>query len=58
MQNVVFLFRVTLLSRRTRFRRILNEDELVASMEASGRFTVTLAKFDHRQDCQIIRTKT
>jgi len=52
--------RVTLLSRRTRFRRILNEDELVASMEASGRFTVTLAKFDHRtpftQQLEVIRS--
>jgi hypothetical protein len=38
---------VTLLSRGTKYRRTLNEAELVARLEATGRFEVNLAAFSH-----------
>ncbi len=41
------LIRVTLISRRTRHRRVLNEESLVSALEATGRYQVTLAVFTH-----------
>lgn len=37
--------RVTLISRQTRFRRIVNEAELVAALEETGLYKVTVARF-------------
>ena len=42
--------RVTLLSRQTKYRRILNEDELVNGLIESGKYHVEIAKFSHRTD--------
>ena len=39
------LLRLTLLSRDTKYRRIVNEGEVVAALEATGRYRVTLAAF-------------
>ncbi len=44
------LLRVTLLSRETPHRRILNQNQLVAALEATGRYQVTLARFSHATD--------
>ena len=40
--------RVALLSRQTSYRRILNEGELVAGLEATGLYTVQVARFTSR----------
>ena len=37
--------RVTLIARQTRFRRIVNEAELVAALEETGLYKVTVARF-------------
>ena len=51
--------RVTLLSRQTRTRRLLNEEDLVEALESTGRYEVTLAAFTHRtpflEQIQIVR---
>ena len=39
--------RVTFLSRRTKYRRALNENALIASLESTGKYDVTLAQFSH-----------
>ena len=40
--------RVTLLSRQTSYRRILNEGEVVAALEETGLYTVQVARFTSR----------
>ena len=42
--------KVTIISRRTQHRRILNEMELVSALEKTGKYEVTLAPFTHRTD--------
>jgi len=39
--------RVTFLSRRTKYRRTLNENSLIASLESTGKYDVTFAQFSH-----------
>ena len=41
---------VTLLSRRTQHRRVLNEPELIRALEDTRRYEVTVADFSHRTD--------
>ena len=40
--------RVTLISRDTRYRRIINEDDMVTALEETGVFQVTVARFSPR----------
>ncbi|XP_065843270.1 EGF domain-specific O-linked N-acetylglucosamine transferase-like [Oscarella lobularis] len=42
------LTRVTLLSRGTKFRRILNQDELVSALKTVGEYNVTVVDYDWR----------
>lgn len=52
--------RVTILSRQTKHRRILNLDDLVNALIATGKYDVTVAPFNHNypfwQQMQVIRT--
>jgi protein O-GlcNAc transferase len=43
------LMRVTFLSRRTKYRRVLNENSLISSLESTGRYRVKVAHFTHAQ---------
>jgi len=51
--------RVTLLSRRTKYRRVLNEYQLIQALNSTRRYTVDLATFDHmtpfKQQLEVVR---
>ena len=54
--------RVTFLSRATKHRRILNEDELIKALESTGRYRLLVARFTHGTDflhqLRVIRRQT
>ncbi len=47
--------RVTMLSRRTKYRRVLNENSLVSALTATGRYDVRLAHFTHAHPTFVVQ---
>ena len=50
--------RVTFLSRRTKYRRTVNEDSLMATLKSSGKYDVTYAQFSHSGPAFVDQVKT